>query len=708
MNTRLLLALTSILLATPLTAQWWKGIPPEDVWLTQVGFGAHVAGTVHTADFTLPYAPTCCTEYTTALSFGPALGAFIKQELTKQFRIGLRLSYQPYGATFETDESILVSGNVQGVSRHTLETSLALVSGELLGEVRLGSPLRLIVGASAGQFIQGTFDQKETLIQPGLGTFENGARTRNETRDAELQNLASPYINVVGGIGFDFPLTENHSVMFTPEALLSIGMTELMNGVSWNANQLRVGATIAFALNAPAPPLPIEYKTKEIFDSTYIVVAPDARSYTAPGIERVETDTVVDQETVHITKRVYRTDTVFTQERPVINAKLAVRAKEDDGSEHPNVQIKVTTQFVSEALPLLPVVFFESQALSISFRYHQITSPSEFNINAIPSRTTAVHREVLNILGQRMAANPSSTVTLRGNADPTTELGSCDLATKRAESVKQYLTRVWGIDPARISVASRSGSCAPERATREQSEAGFSENRRVEIETSDLGLLAPVSKRRFNEAQTVTPPALVIDPTGSSTKYVTGWSVRGMSGTTQLFAKQADGPAQTLTQKLSIASADNMSEASPLKIYLHLNAIQGVEADAETEIAVKRDTLATEIQRLTLTLFEVSSDELSKVALEQIRSFVNDVQPGSQVIVRGYADMLGNSDFNRKLSQRRADAVCKEIQRQITKRVELQCTEITSDRFPPGIDSYDTPEERFLSRTVQIEVRKKR
>jgi hypothetical protein len=116
----------------------------------------------------------------------------------------------------------------------------------------------------------------------------------------------------------------------------------------------------------------------------------------------------------------------------------------------------------------------------------------------------------------------------------------------------------------------------------------------------------------------------------------------------------------------------------------------------------------TELERLTLTLFEVASDEISAIAEEQIKTFVENVPTGSTVIVRGFADMLGNAEFNKKLSQKRADAVCETIKKYLRKKVDIQCNDITTDKFPPGIESYTTPEERFLSRTVQIEVKKTR
>ena len=151
-----------------------------------------------------------------------------------------------------------------------------------------------------------------------------------------------------------------------------------------------------------------------------------------------------------------------------------------------------------------------------------------------------------------------------------------------------------------------------------------------------------------------------------------------------------------------------MRDNQPVVAKLTVNGLRGVTANTTAQLIVKKDTVRQEIERLTLTLFDVASDKVSPIAEQQIRKFVEAVPVNSIVLVRGFADMLGNAEFNRTLSQKRATAVCDEIRKNLRKTVDLQCDEIRTDRYPPGVESYKTPEERFLSRTVQIEVKKSR
>lgn len=708
MRTTILAVVVAIVcIARPVSAQEdWT--PPDSVWLFSVGASVYGAMTMHSGSFVLPNAPTCCTEYTSATGFGPAASVFLRQEFTKAFRLSLRGSYIPMNGSFTTDEQLLLTGQVAGVSQHSLDVKMGWMGAELMADVRLVGPLRLLAGYGIGTMLSPTFSQKETLIEPSTGTFENGRRVRNESTDQELTGLAQWHGGVVGGLSYDVPLTRNNSIILTPEVTYRIGLGNIVDGFSWKANTLRLGASIAFAVNAATPPKPVIRRRELSVDSTMVSVEPDQQYRRTEGREASFVDTTETADTIFYTTKTSRTDTVFTPVLPTIHAAIAAKAVEPNGTLNNVFGIAVSTQFVTEALPLLPVIFFESQSISLSFRYRQIKRPSEFSVDAIPPRTTEVHHEVLNILGSRLQNNPTAKVRLRGTADPTTEGADCELARKRAEAVKNYLTSVWSISADRIEVVTATGSCAPERATRQPSEEGYSENRRVEIETSDLDLLASVGRKRFNEARAVTPPRLLFDPTGSSTQFVTGWRLEAKSGQNVLFAKSGTGTPASVTQDLSTNQADQMQAGMPVVVTLHLDAIRGVHDSAITTLSVRKDTISTEMERLTLTLFEVASDKLTPIAEEQIKKFVDQVPAGSTVSVRGYADMLGNAEFNKKISARRAEAVCAAIQRHLSRRVTLKCDEVTTDRFPPGIDSYATPEERFLSRTVQIEVKRQR
>ncbi len=125
------------------------------------------------------------------------------------------------------------------------------------------------------------------------------------------------------------------------------------------------------------------------------------------------------------------------------------------------------------------------------------------------------------------------------------------------------------------------------------------------------------------------------------------------------------------------------------------------------EIPVKADTSEFELQRLSLILFKVGDEKLNRKAKNDIKEFLKDISKNSIIRVKGYTDPLGTKRLNRDLSQKRAENTTAFI-RKILSGVKIeQARGYASSEFPPGISSYSTPIERFLSRTVFIEVLKK-
>jgi outer membrane protein OmpA-like peptidoglycan-associated protein len=77
---------------------------------------------------------------------------------------------------------------------------------------------------------------------------------------------------------------------------------------------------------------------------------------------------------------------------------------------------------------------------------------------------------------------------------------------------------------------------------------------------------------------------------------------------------------------------------------------------------------------------------------------------GDQVFITGYSDDLGERESNLRLSQRRADVVAGAAQLLRPDVKILSTRGVGSREYPLGITSYDNPEERFISRVVQLSI----
>jgi outer membrane protein OmpA-like peptidoglycan-associated protein len=137
-------------------------------------------------------------------------------------------------------------------------------------------------------------------------------------------------------------------------------------------------------------------------------------------------------------------------------------------------------------------VFFETGQSEISDRYVKLKDrayTAAFNEDMLTSAMDR-YKNVLNIVGRKLNAYPEVHVRIVGcNSDNGVEKGNLDLSSARAESVKDYLSTIWGIDGARMTVEARNlpASPAPENML-----GSRPENQRVEIiyDSSDMQAMA--------------------------------------------------------------------------------------------------------------------------------------------------------------------------------------------------------------------------
>src|ERR1019366_5674029 len=125
---------------------------------------------------------------------------------------------------------------------------------------------------------------------------------------------------------------------------------------------------------------------------------------------------------------------------------------------------------VRETFPIRNSVFFDMGSTDIPKRYIllnadqallfreeqlQKNQPDNLN-NGRSARQLAVYHNILNILGDRMRANPAATITLVGSSDKNPVEGKI-----LAENVKDYLVVFYKIDPSRISTEGRDKPIIP-------------------------------------------------------------------------------------------------------------------------------------------------------------------------------------------------------------------------------------------------------
>ena len=373
---------------------------------------------------------------------------------------------------------------------------------------------------------------------------------------------------------------------------------------------------------------------------------------------------------------------------------------------------------LEEFLPLLNYMFFPEGESGIPAKYEKLTPEraGTFTEETMLERTTPttgaasaatrsqrqldVYYNMLNIIGARMRENPSSKISLVG-ASPKTEV-----ATKMAESVKDYLVNTFGIDPARIDTK---GQNRPPHASgtrntpKEDRDLITAENNRVEILTDDAALLEPVKINARQEEPLEND--LVFELNLASATSVSNWNLT-VEGTDNDFA-QTYGP---FYGKVARVNATPMLDERDEGSYVASVQAEGYDGEAlttngEFELRKKRMPLATGTRYSIL--FEYDDSKSVKTYEEFLRSEVAPRIPnGATVFIHGHTDVTGKDDYNAELSAKRAV----EAQKVLEDELKKLGREITFDAYGFGETQFRAPfanqqaEERYYNRTVMIEI----
>ncbi|MGQ9819210.1 MAG: OmpA family protein [Candidatus Kapaibacteriales bacterium] len=658
----------------------------------------------HIADFQkLPGIPNCCKGFRNGTGTGLSASVFMEIPLPFALFAGMRATFIGLNGWLKEKEYTWVrlqDDTVHGVFEHNLKVQYSSLGLEpnLRWNFMLGASIS--IGARIAFPVGKKFQQWESLVEPAeSGVFtDTQSRRRNEyAGNIPDAKLVQTDLNL--GFEYAFPLNKPGSLLLVPNLIYRFGLTNLVTSLNWKINSFQLQLALRYRpvkITKPIEVKPIEEFEKKYFNDTMIVENENVRSNKfVVGKEIFDTTTITVPGKIIHKITVSRTDTIFRIPKPTANISTNTSS------------IHVSTHFVTQAFPLLPILFFERNSAEITGFYAKINGLNEFDINKLPTQPLELNREILNIIGYRMLENPVAKITIWGYSDSTTEAGNCRLARRRAESVKNYLTQVWKIPSRRILIRTNDTNCIPKERTITQNDSGFAENRRVEITSDNPQILEPVSKRRYLEILDFKPDTLIFDPTESKVFGVRNWKIEVFRGEKPIFVYSDTGKLQIIRKEINPDLLEQTTQNDVLTARITITDEAGNLATNFKQIKIISDTSEYEIQRLSLILFDVSSAVIPQSKREEILKFLRTNSEHTQVRIIGYSDILGDRDFNYSLSEKRAKNTL-ELVKLFDPNIEiLEAKGVGSSILPPNIFSYSTPAERFLSRTVYIELIKK-
>lgn len=379
---------------------------------------------------------------------------------------------------------------------------------------------------------------------------------------------------------------------------------------------------------------------------------------------------------------------------------------------------------VRETFPVINYVFFDLGSTEIPNRYvllnknqvkdfkeDQVELFTPANLSGRSDRQMIVYYNILNILGDRMVKNPSSSVKLVGSS----EKGPDDARTM-AESVKTYLVNIFEINASRITTEGRNKPVIPSEKPGATNELVLLRegDRRVSIESNSPALLmefqsgpdAPLKPIQIVDNQEAPIESYVTFHNEGSDEAFKSWSleIEDKNGRKQYF-----GP---YTQEKIAIPGKAILGTNPegdYNVKMIGTTVDGVRVvrEAKVSMVLWTPSKSEEVMRFSVPY---NFDESSSIAMYE-KYLTEVVAPkipeNGKVIIHGYTDIIGEPAYNQALSERRANDVKNILQKALTragrKGVIFETNGYGEDNRTSPFEN-KRPEERFYNRTVIIDI----
>lgn len=379
---------------------------------------------------------------------------------------------------------------------------------------------------------------------------------------------------------------------------------------------------------------------------------------------------------------------------------------------------------VKETFALRNSVFFDNGSAAIPSRYVQLTNTQAqvFNEDQLQqnqptnlstgrsARQLAVYHNILNIIGDRLRANPNSNITLTGASDNNPTEGKT-----MAENIKQYLVSAFGINGSRINTVGRDKPVVPSEKPGATNELDLlrAGDRRVDITSTSSDMLLQVGGVNSPYLKPVQITTVQADPLDShvlfnatgATETLKSWKV---NVTDEQGAMKTYGPYYGEKASIPGKTILGNNTSGNYKIVMLGETKSGKTiSEATTLSLVKAEEAKQEGLRYSI-LFDF--DESKSIA--SYERFLTDVvspliTDNATVIIHGHTDIIGQDAYNQNLSTERASGAQKIIEAALakagTKNVRFETNGYGEDVSTSPFEN-NLPEERFYNRTVIIDI----
>lgn len=361
---------------------------------------------------------------------------------------------------------------------------------------------------------------------------------------------------------------------------------------------------------------------------------------------------------------------------PQATAKLEVISNWED------YKLKTGEELLS-SLPLVNSIFFEKNSHKIKDQIYNDEEFDNFSGDALKAHERAIFR-ISKIIKQK----PDSRIEIIGyTSGKENEPEGIDLAQKRAENLKKKFIEL-GIDSDKIETNSR---LLPPAKSNLNFKKGIEENQRADIKLINAPTQEYVALQKFS---VIEGEILAKVDFENLDKLELTNSING----DKIVVKEPGEYKFVINKRIPKDVNQLESETKLLFADSSIKHKEFIDLKSLSKINMNYDLSKFE----AVIRFDYNSSELSKENKELLKQLIELLPNNSEIKILGSADAIGSAETNKILEEKRAKNTQKFIESiKDDKNFDLS-TGRTKNKFPE-----DTPQGRFLNRSIRIKVEAK-
>lgn len=636
----------------------------------------------------IPEIQYCC-QSRSIINDGKGWGLGLKYELSLPFNsfIGLKIGYNNFTANMASPESLLMRQDDQVSNiyiRHYTNSTFDVVFINPYLKLKLIDNISIFLGGFAAPFLTKKYEIYEKIESPLDYVYDDTKSNIRNQQSKDFETEKGLWSGFNFGVGYDLYLFKNIFYV-SPEISYNLGMNNIIKNLDWEVNSLNIAINLGLNFHKP----------KDLKEIRTVVTKIDTVYYNQDfykqefkiGKMKIDSTKYIRDDVTEIVIVHSRIDTIFRGKKYELNLNMD------------NQDLYVEIRKANQEFQNLDVVFFKNERDELLKNYQMLKNKNEFKFDSIDPDPIKIHYNILNIIGYRLNNSANSKITLVGESD---SLNPKKLIEKRFNKIKEYLSNIWGVDSNRILTSIETS--LNQNSKNKYDLRFIEENNKIKIIPNTNEIFEPIKKINFDEIKTFYPNEIKIDVSAAGNIEILKYNLLLYQNLNSIYQINDSIKQNTFNIYLNDSIMNSINLSKPIDVTYIAESSENKKLITSDSISINRKMLNEKVSRLALIFFEFDSDKIINTSLAQINELTKYITNKSIISIKGYTDNIGTPEYNKQLSINRAQNTAQLILQYQPKANIKSIEGFGSEVHTNGIKSFDSPVERFLSRTVVIEV----